>query len=509
MKKDNIVKFQKPRVKNTQTKKGYALYNEGLCFYRQDKDSMALKKFLKAEECGYESSDMFSTMARIYGMMGEYDKVKEYAQKAIDIDSDYGFPYFMMGGAYSEEKDYENTLKYYLLAEEKGYDDDIIMFREIADTYSKIDGNHFLKQLEYATKAIALDKTNAFSRYWKGWMYFKHGDYGHALKYYLKSEDMGYSDYNLYYEISYCYSMLGQLKNAIEYANKCIFMDKEDSFGYYRKGFAYFMADDLKKAEKFLLMAEEKNCEESDMYSRLAFIYQTRDDFDKAVEYASKAIKKDKNDIDGYAIMGNIYASLKKDYKTALKYYKKAYKIKVDYTEDFYSNFAILHSMQNKYKAGLGIIDEALKKFPKSYNLMTIKISLLQFKRDCINAEKLTKKLTKLEPDNVWNNYYLALTYLNSKKPKKDYSKVIEYLEKITDAEVINYGGIEAILSFAYYETKNTEKSLNYLYSFFKSDYCEEFFIKNYKEIKRYYLKLAKLYPNTLQIKFMSEKFIK
>ena len=509
MNKNNIVKFQKPKPKNTKSKKGYALYNEGLCFYRQDKDSLAMKKFLQAEEAGYESSDMFSTMARLYGAESQFDKVKEYAQKAIDIDSEYGFPYYMLGGAYYECSDYETALKYYLIAEEKGYDDDIIMFREIAELYGRVDGNNFLKQLEYATKAIALNPDNAFSRYWKGWMYFRHQDYSHALKYYLKSEDMGYSDFSLYYEISYCYSMLGHLKKAIEYANKCIFMNKEDAMGYYRKGFAYFMEDDLKKSEQNLLMAEQKSCDESDMYSRLAFIYQTRNDFDNAIKYAQKSIEKDKTDIDGYAVMGNIYVSLKKDYRTALKYYKKAYSVKVDYTEDFYANFAVLYVMLNRYKLANKLLDEAFKKFPKSYNLMSIKIGILQFKKDYDNAEKLTKKLVKIEPENIWNLYYKALVYYNCKKDRKDYKKVIKILEKVNDENVITNGGTYAVLSFSYCELKNYEMSLEYLYKFFQGNSCEEFFQKNYKEINRYIKKLAKKLPNDFRIKFILQKFPK
>ena len=505
MKKNNIVKFKKIN-KKIQTQKGYALYNEGLCFYRQDKDSVAIKKFLQAEELGYESSDMFSSMARIYGAEGQFDKVKEYAQKAIDIDDEYGYPYFMLGGAYYEEGDLENTLKYYLLAEEKGYDDDIIMLREIAEVYSRLGDNNFLKQLEYATKAIELDPTNAFSYYWKGWMYFRRREYSHALKYYIKSENMGYSDYSLYYEISYCYSMLGNLNKAVEYANKCIFMDKEDALGYYRKGFAYFMEEDLKKSEQNLLMAEKKNCAESDMYSRLAFIYQTKNDFEKAVEYANKAINKDKTDIAGYAVMGNIYASLKKDFKTALLYYKKAYAEKVDFTEEFYVNFVILYVMRNQYKSANKILDEAFEKFPNSYSLMTVKIGILQSQKKYAQAEKLTKKLIKIEPENIWNIYYKALVYYNCPKEKKDYKKVIKLLEQINDPTTIYNGGIYAVLSFSYYEIKNYEMSLDYLYKFFQDSSCEEFFQKNYREIKKYFSKLNKKFPQDFRIKFIFEK---
>ena len=54
--------FKKKTKPATSTKRGYALFNEGMCFYRQEKDLMALDKFLQAENEGYESADMFSFM---------------------------------------------------------------------------------------------------------------------------------------------------------------------------------------------------------------------------------------------------------------------------------------------------------------------------------------------------------------------------------------------------------------------------------------------------------------
>jgi len=505
--KNNIIKFEKPKKFDKSSKRAYALYNEGLCFYRQDRDSIALEKFLQSEALGYKSSDMFSFIARIYGTNDEFEKVKEYAQKAIDTDSDYGDPYFLYGGALYESGDIKNALKYYLLAEEHGYDDDIIMFREIAECYGKLGDKYFLKQLEYATKAINLDTENAYSRYWKGWIYFRHNEFSHALKYFLKSENMGYSDISLYYEISYCYSMLDNLKKAVEYADKCIFTDKSDPLGYYRKAFAYFMKEEYGKAKRYYLSAEKRDCKEPDMYIRLGYIYQNEENFEKAVEYSDKTSKLDKKDPDAYILKGNVYASLKKDYITALKYYKKAYKIDNDMTEDFFANFSVLYSMLNRYSSAIKIIDEGLKKYPKSYNLLSIKIGAYQFKKEYDIAEKLTKKLIKLDPKNPWNNYYKALVYYNCKKRKKNYKKVINYIEKIEDSNIRVFGGSDGVLSFAYYEIKEFNKSLEIFYRFLDSEYCDEFIEKNIKEIKRYYKKLLKKFPNEIKLANLAKKF--
>ena len=64
MEDNKIIKFNKDFKKKPKaeglSKRGYSLFNEGMCFYRQEKDLMALEKFLQAEKEGYESADMFS-----------------------------------------------------------------------------------------------------------------------------------------------------------------------------------------------------------------------------------------------------------------------------------------------------------------------------------------------------------------------------------------------------------------------------------------------------------------
>ncbi len=87
MGKNKVIQFNKGFKKKEPEKlsnRGFGLFNEGMFFYNQDKNELALKKFKAAEKEGYESAIMFANMAWLYGYLGESDKVKEYAQKSID-----------------------------------------------------------------------------------------------------------------------------------------------------------------------------------------------------------------------------------------------------------------------------------------------------------------------------------------------------------------------------------------------------------------------------------------
>jgi tetratricopeptide (TPR) repeat protein len=97
---NKVVKFQKPKkCDELSMKRGFALYSEGVCFDGQNKDKLALEKYLLAEKNGYEASDLYASIARIYNVFEDYEKAKQYAQKAIDIDREYDYPYYLLGGA--------------------------------------------------------------------------------------------------------------------------------------------------------------------------------------------------------------------------------------------------------------------------------------------------------------------------------------------------------------------------------------------------------------------------
>lgn len=474
MGKDKVIQFNKDFKKKElvkPSKRGFGLFNEGMCFYNQDKNELALKKFKAAEKDGYESAVMFANMAWLYGYFGEHDKVEEYAQKSIDIDSEYAFPYSLLGRYYHiTQNDAEKALKYYLIAEK--YDCDIvIMYRAASELY--LDAGNFLKAVKYASKAIKLDPKDGYSYYWKGYVYYRNQDFKSAINYYEKAESFGENFNSLFYEMSYCYSMLEKYDKGIEYANKYIFLDKKDFWGYYRKGFAYFQASEDNNALEPFLMAEKLGCKESDMYSRLGFLY-----------------------------------SVKNNNKEALRLIRKGYKLADgDVDNDYYSSYISILATAKQYKKALELVDKALDKYPDDYRLLLSKISILQCKKRYKEAEEVTKRLLAIDPEDPYSIFYEALMYSNQPKKERDYEKIICTILKIKDADIEDFGGRKAMLASSYYEIKDYEKSISYFVEFFKMPDNSEWLDLNFKEVKKYFKKIYKKFPSDERLNEILKNF--
>jgi tetratricopeptide (TPR) repeat protein len=154
----------------------------------------------------------------------------------------------------------------------------------------------------------------------------------------------------------------------------------------------------------------------------------------------------------------------------------------------------------------LKILNEGLDRYPRDYNLRASVISALQMKKEYDRAYDLTQELIKLEPENEWNNYNLGLCYYNRRVKDRNYDKVISFMENIKNDEILVNGGCYAVLSFSYYQKKDYEKSKEYYIKFFTTNCVEEFIIKNKKEIKRFYKKLIKKFPDDPKLKEIGNK---
>ncbi|MDE6138171.1 MAG: tetratricopeptide repeat protein, partial [Candidatus Gastranaerophilales bacterium] len=336
---------------------------------------------------------------------GEHDKVKEYAEKSIEIDNEYGFPYSLLGRYYHMLKnDNEQALKYYLIAEK--YDCDVvIMYRAVSELY--LEAGDFINAVKYASKAVKLDSKDGYSYYWKGYVYYRNQDFKSALKYFEQAENFGENFNSLFYEMSYCYSMLDKKEKGIEYANKYIFLDKKDFWGYYRKAFAYYQSGDDNNALEPFLMAEKLGCKELDMYSRLGFIY-----------------------------------SIKKNNKQALKWIRKGYKLAGgDVDNEYYNSYVSILATAKQYKKALELVDIALEKFPEDCRLLIGKTSLLQCKKRYKEAEEVTKRLLEIDSENPYSILYEALMFANRPKKERDYDKIIALVKKIENVEIDDFGG--------------------------------------------------------------------
>lgn len=506
LEKNKVIQLRKDDSKNKSFEKvpGFRLYNEGLRFYRTNKDEMALNKFLQSEKEGYESADMFSFISWIYlNIKKDVDKAFLYAEKAVCLDPEYGYPYQVKGDCYVEKEDGDNALECYLKAENcEQYSE--YLFNQITWIYGS--QNNFLKAHEYASKAIKAAPDSGRAHNLKGFVYYQSEDYKNALKYFLKAEKYGEANFDLFYNISYSYSLTDCHKKAIEYANKCVFLDKENSKGYYRKGFAYFQAGEDKLAIEPFLMAEKYGCTEFDMYVRLAYLYfEVKKFYEKALEYADIGIKFGKKEFEAYLMKANIL-SMTGD-RSAGKYFKKAQKYLKAPDLPFILNYCSYLCMWHYYKKALGIMNEGLEYFPDDYYMTMLKVfSLVNLKR--FNDAKIwVGKLCHLEPENPINLYVRACVYF---EVDKNYSKVIELMKDfyIDDQECMQ--GKFELLSVSYCKLKEYEKSLESLYEFAKIYFYQPYEAKrDYLDFIKTYKHLLKRYPNDERLQVFAEKFSK
>ena len=500
--KNNIIPFSSNKKKKCPNK-GFALFNEGLYFFNNEIDDKALEKFLQAEKLGYVSAEMTADIACIYHTLGKDDKAREYIDKSLKIDDEFGYAHFFSGLLYNCANDTNRALKEYLRAEKLG-NRQYPLFKSIAKLYN-VQSNYF-KALEYASKQIKYFPKDTYAYYWKGDLLFEHDEYNNALQYFLKAEKLGLTtDSEMYFKISYCYSKIGNQKTAIEYANKVIFLAKDEFKGYYRKGFAYFENGDYELAQENFILADKYNCPYSDMYSRLAytFIYFSNPDKEKALYYANKAFTINKKEYESYYMLGAIASRFDEDDKTAVKYFRKYLKKESYPTCEAYSSFCYSLIAAHRYKEADKYLDEALKLYPDDTYLLFLKIVHANQTRDTKKLYKYSRKLYKIDNSNQVAICGLALYYYN-KKPK-DIKNCIKYCKKLTEDAMDKF----VLLAFCYIIMKDFDKSITCMEKFILSEVKNNLLVNknNCKELRKYCSHLKKVRPDCSLIKLFEETY--
>lgn len=509
-KNSKVVKFKQTK-KNENTRHGFSLYQEGLIFYDEDKRDLALKKFLEAEQEGYESVDLFCNLAWLYQDKGDLQKVEYYVQKALKCDKEYGRCYALLGDIYFNRQtpdDAEKALSCYQKAIDYDYGNDYIYLRVTIIYYTY--QNNYLKALEAINKAIELDPKKGHYYAFKAEIYANMNETKLAIKYYLKALELGYgvNDIDIYSIVSDLYSDEGDFEKALEYANKVIFIDKSNGEGYYKKGFAYYNAGDFKHAEAPLLIAEEKGIEEAKLYSTLSFIYCEKKDSEKAFYYADKAIKTDKKDSVGYWAMIQVLYT-QREHRQAFEWIKKTYKLfsNTDFPEFAYAYYVSYLVLFHRYKSALKIIDEGLKSYPNSTELLKQKFGLLLYKKKIDEAKNVLKNFIEINPTAISTLQLQIYMDIELKQYDKALNSLatIDTTKEISDEDMLTHSWLYLE---SYFKIKNYKKCLEYFDKYIKNPYFSDIAVIDYKKIKHIYTKLQNKFPNDERTIFISSKML-
>lgn len=506
MNNDKIIQFKKHiKLENTghSLSRGYVLFNEGKILYDKNKDDLALEKFIESEKLGFKSDEMFACMAWLYGReQGNSDLVIKYTDKAIKLDNENSYAYYLKGLTLEGMEKYKQALKNFLKAEEYDYSSPYLY---IKISYCYEQEGDFLKSLAYASKAINKfpEEVDCYKR--KAWAYFYTNNYSEALKYFLEAEKRG--DTLNFFRISYCYSEEGNHKNALVYANKAIINDRQNYYGYYRKGFVYYMTEDYEKALKAFLetekLAGENTKEVYDMYPRMSWIYHSvKNDLEKSIKYARKGLELNSKDYFTQYRMGCLLSYGYKKFKEALIYFKKAYSIDKN-NVDIYYDISNTYRFLKKYKQGLRYVEEGLNIFQENYLLETAKISLLYSAQKYKESQKEVEKLLEKYPEDVWAKQAYGVSFW----ALKNYDKCIEYLEPVkNDLGDCNPFALRA-LSESYLKKEKYGQSLDTFLEYSrkeKQEYLEKCDLRHIKSLLK---KFEKKFGNDKRIEEIKNNF--
>ncbi len=209
---------------------------------------------------------------------------------------------------------------------------------------------------------------------------------------------------------------------------------------------------DIDKAIKIIKEGLKDNPDNEKLNKMLASLYLKNNQFKEALTISQKLLKKRK--IKKYYIFNAISYLGLRDFKRAVKYYKKAYEISPD-VEILNQIATILYQFMDKKEEAVNLIKEYIAKHGCDYYICEKLAQIYLNNKDLSNAIDIYKK--------IYEKY----------KEKKILRKITElYLFKNEYKEAINYiistGGNEDLLIEIYIAKKDYKKAYNVAKRFYE-----------------------------------------
>ncbi len=400
---------------------------------------------------------IYINLGLAYDSKGEYDRVIEYFEKALEILRDVfgemhpemAIIYDHLGKAYASEGDYDSAIKYYK------------------------------KMLEIELKASGGDSSQIAKGYDNlGKAYFFKGDYDKALEFYEKSletkkkvlGELHPDTAVTYNNIGMVYQIVGDYNKAIEYHEKALEIVK-DVLGekhssaattYSNLGAIYYFKGKYGKAIEYLNKALEIKKEllgeaHPDMattYNNLGKVYQAIGDYDRAIDFYKKSLKIKKNAIgdkhseiaDIYNVIGEAYRS-RGDYDKAIRYYRKALEIDLKVLEGDHPELARDYNNLGSVYHSKGNYDGAIRYFKKA-------------------LEIFRNVFGEMDPNTAATYNNIGSAYFS----KGEYDRAIEYYSKALEIRKNVLGETHpqtaatySNIGSAYYSLGEHKKAIEYL----------------------------------------------
>ena len=241
-------------------------------------------------------------------------------------------------------------------------------------------------------------------------------------------------DKNTLNKLSFTYFSLKQYDKSLEVYKKLSGDPLLDTSSLIKLGNIYLSGKDYSKAEECfnLILSKEKN--NLDAHRALSKTYQEKGDYEKSIDENKIILSLASSDVFSHVSMGTSFYKLK-DYKSALEWFTKAMKLKLDNSQkedisslsfDCYINLGDENLKAGKYKEAESKFASASKIFPdrkefkegfaKSY---LGEVEILMKQKDYTPAEELCHKVLSLFSEGEFSD------------------KAREYLKKIDESRPV------------------------------------------------------------------------
>ena len=268
------------------------LYELTAEIYEAKKDYYsALDFYKKALRFDRYDDEILLNISYCYSKTENFKLADKYADMAIALNDNSAYSYYRKGNVMISVGRFDAAVEAFKQAV-KLDPEDVDYYHSLSYAYSKT--GELELSLEYANRAILLDKTSSYSYFRKAWALQEMEKYGEAITSYEKCIEYESTFVDAYANISFCYSKLKDFNKSILYANKAIMVNKDYAYSHYRKAWALHNLGKFDEALDDYLEAIE--LDPTDIYNYLGItgVFLDKKENLSALEFANKAIMLDR-----------------------------------------------------------------------------------------------------------------------------------------------------------------------------------------------------------------------
>ena len=347
----------------------------GLTFVNLELWSEAQKHFETVVKFEVEDATSWFYLAKCYEKLGDFVSAKNSYKKVIDLREEFLEAYKSLCVILLRLNEFDETICYAEKALAIDQEDFIYEFI-IGTTYMK--AKEFVKAINPLTKSLEKAPNNLGTLNSLGTCYMTTGNLELAISTYQKSLEIDTDAPMAYYNIASAYQILNNHEEAINYLNKAIELDEDETFLT-----AIAMSEvKLKQYENALKHYKQLSllCPSKDIYKyNIATCYEALNDYTTAIQILEQIVYVNPNFILPAQKLANLYIKIN-DLNKAKEIYDNIL-LKGKVTADIMHQYAILSS------------------------------SLC----DSDTAEKMLKKVIKMNPNIAKAHKDLGIIYLNKR----------------------------------------------------------------------------------------------